>query len=155
MLTPPIEGQFYARVDDFGVHYDNGGVLTKDINDANVITSLVADQPLVAPRDTDANVFASRMKHKVVVDIDYPCVLIPSSTPGHFHLIIDKAMDAEVYFDLLENMAAAGIVEEGYADASRDQGRSAVRLPWIKKGAPSEIATAPQSFNPFEDVLPL
>lgn len=114
----------YAKVDNFGGHYDNGGTLTSQIDDANVITSMVKDNVTM---------------HKVVIDLDLPAALIPSSTPGHFHLYIDHAMSADAYWTLLNALAAAGLIEENYAQASIDQGRSAVRLPWIKKETDSDL----------------
>ena len=122
--VPPMEGQMYATVKDFGsadryLHGgDKGGTLTSHIEDANIITSMVKDNVTM---------------HKLVVDIDLPAVLVPSSTPGHFHLYIDHEIPAEAYWTLLRAMAAAGLVESNYAEASIDQGRSGVRLPWVKK----------------------
>jgi len=116
--TPPITGQMYAKVENFGSSYNNGGTLTNRIDDANIITSMV-----------ERNV----LHHKVVLDIDLPAVLLPSSTPGHFHLFIDHEIEAKTYWKLLRVMAKAGLIEEGYAEASINQGRSGVRLPWIKK----------------------
>ena len=128
--APPMEGQMYATVKDFGsanrYHGDDkGGILTSHIEDANVITSMVKDNVTM---------------HKLVVDIDLPAVLVPSSTPGHFHLYIDHAIPAEAYWTLLRAMAAAGLIEENYAEASIDQGRSGVRLPWVKKEVSETVA---------------
>ena len=35
---------------------------------------------------------------------------------------------------MLEAMAAAGIVQHGYVNASKKRGFTALRLPWVKKG---------------------
>src|SRR5579872_4116295 len=56
--------------------------------------------------------------HMPVLDIDFPCELIPSSTPGHFHLLINKAIRWPKYAELLEALASAGVIEYGYAKAS-------------------------------------
>jgi hypothetical protein len=68
-----------------------------------------------------------------VLDLDLPAQLIPSSTPGHFHLYLDVELSHSTYMDLLTALAAAGIIERGYADASRERGYTAVRLPWVRK----------------------
>ncbi|MBV9919827.1 MAG: hypothetical protein JOY78_03095 [Pseudonocardia sp.] len=72
-------------------------------------------------------------RHRVVLDIDLPAKLIPSSTPGHSHLYINHEMSWEDYTRLLNVLAEVGIVEPGYVRASLDRGYTAVRLPWIKK----------------------
>lgn len=72
-------------------------------------------------------------KHKVILDIDFPAQLIPSTTPGHFHLYLDKELSWADYSDLLEVLGDLGIIETGYANASVNRGYSAVRLPWVKK----------------------
>ena len=71
--------------------------------------------------------------HRVVLDIDHDAALIPSTTPGHFHLMIDVTMEFEKYEKLLTALAAAGIIEQGYANASIARGYSAIRPPWEKK----------------------
>lgn len=71
--------------------------------------------------------------HKPVLDIDLPVTLIESSTPGHFHLFIDKELPWHDYLKLLTVLAELGIIEEGYLSASKSRKHTAVRLPWIKK----------------------
>ena len=88
-----------------------------DIKDAHVITS----------HDPTTGM------HRPILDIDLPAALIPSSTPGHYHLYIDKPMEWDRYEDLLDALSAVGIIEEGYASASCDREYTSVRLPWIKK----------------------
>lgn len=68
-----------------------------------------------------------------VIDLDIPCRLIPSSTEGHFHLYIDKAVLIDDYWHLIDAMVEAGLVEPGYANASKARGYTAARLPWVKK----------------------
>lgn len=67
--------------------------------------------------------------------------LIGSSTEGHFHLYIDSLLDTGAYMTLLEAMAQAGVVEWGYYEASKVQGRTCLRinpdkheLPWPGEG---------------------
>lgn len=87
------------------------------IEDSDVISSELEDSPY----------------HKPVIDIDVPIRAFPSSTPGHFHLYIDHAIEWNDYVNLLKTMAIVGIVEAGYVDASIQRGATHVRLPWIKK----------------------
>lgn len=123
---PPLEGLLYSKVEDFGKNYGpaGAGTITTDIEQANVITSMIADRVT---------------HHKVVIDLDLPTKLVPSSTPGHFHLYIDHEMELEPYMKLLKALLEAGLVEEGYVNAAIARGHTAVRLPWIKKEAVSEI----------------
>jgi hypothetical protein len=90
-----------------------------DIYTANVVTSAVK------------GVFLPN--HRPVLDIDVPAYLVPSTTPGHSHLYIDKEMSWSQYARLLNVLVDAGIIEEGYLGASLARGDTTVRLPWIKK----------------------
>jgi hypothetical protein len=86
----------------------------------------------------DADIITSKVEgendwHKPILDIDFGAQLIPSSTPGHFHLYLDKAMSWYQYKKLLSALRQAGIIEPGYQQASVNRGYSAVRLPWIDK----------------------
>lgn len=83
---------------------------------ANVVTSLCPDGT-----------------HRPVLDLDFGAHLTPSSTPGHHHLFLDRAIPTEKYLNLLDALAEAGVIEHGYAEASRRRGFSAVRLPWVAK----------------------
>lgn len=84
---------------------------------ANVITSEIVGSSLHAP----------------VIDLDVPALLVPSTTLGHSHLYIDVPMRWDRYVRLLDALAHAGIIEEGYARASIARGFTAVRPPWVKK----------------------
>lgn len=86
---------------------------------ANLVTSLVADR-------------AGRW-HAPVLDLDFPAELVPSTTEGHFHLYLDHEIPEDRYFRLLDALADCGIIERGYASASKRRGFSAVRVPWVKK----------------------
>lgn len=86
-----------------------------------------------------ANMISSRVRgtdglvHKPVLDIDLPCVLLDSSTPGHHHLIINKPMPWETYVKLLDALAEAGVVEKGYANAAKFRGATFIRKPGVRK----------------------
>jgi len=128
--TPPLEGQTYRIVPDIDQVDSSKGdptyaIPTDDLEEATVITSRVAGEGDL---------------HKVVLDIDLPAQLIPSSTPGHFHLYIDKEIPWREYRHLLHALANAGVIEEGYAGASTARGYTAARLPWVRKPEP-EVGT--------------
>lgn len=78
--------------------------------------------------------------HRPVLDIDFPAALIPSSTAGHFHLYLDKQLSTSQYMKLLDALAEAGIIEQGYASVSEARGYTSARLPWIKKKSPGASA---------------
>ena len=72
--------------------------------------------------------------HRPVLDIDFPAALVPSTTPGHFHLYLDRALSWDDYEKLLRVLAEVGIIEQGYANVSIERRHTAVRVPWIRKG---------------------
>lgn len=98
--------------------YAAGHEFTDDIDKADVITSIAG---------------GGRDAHRPVLDIDLPVAVIPSSTPGHSHLYLDKEMPWDTYQELLRALEAAGIVEPGYVSASIERQYTSVRLPWIRK----------------------
>lgn len=125
MNKPPLDGVLLAKIENLMDDYDhvpnepNIVQLTADADEANVITSISSSDP---------------RNHKLVLDIDIPAVLIPSSTSGHFHLLIDKELTWSKYEKLLDALATAEVITPEYADHSKRKGFTAVRLPWIKKG---------------------
>ena len=56
--------------------------------------------------------------HSVAIDIDKPCLLIESRTPGHYHLYIDSLTTWPNYKNLLEALATCGVIEPGYLQAA-------------------------------------
>lgn len=119
----PLDGQVLQTVTNLDT-YDvvSGRYDTSDPEAAQVITSRTA---------------ADHRKHKVIIDLDMPAQLIPSSTEGHFHLYIDHEMDWTAYAKLLTALGEAGILEPGYVRASLERELTAVRLPWVKKPEPA------------------
>lgn len=67
--------------------------------------------------------------HRPVLDIDFGAALVPSGTPGHFHLYLDKLMKWGDYSALMTALMDAGIIEPGYDLASQERGYSSARLP--------------------------
>lgn len=124
---PAWAGRSFWHVPDLDTMPDSEG-------DANVVYDLNNDQRVKLQCDTleagaVANVVGSELHHQPhdtpdgmrlhapVLDIDYPARLVPSSTPGHFHLYLDKPMPWPRYAFLLWALSVAGIIEPGYARA--------------------------------------
>lgn len=74
--------------------------------------------------DEQATMVSSELKgcagyHSPILDIDFPARLVPSTTPGHFHLYLDGiALPWKHYARLLRALERAGILEPGYVEAS-------------------------------------
>jgi hypothetical protein len=93
-----------------------------------------------APVDSlaKANIVSSKVRgsedrHILALDIDFPAMLIPSSTEGHFHLYVDKEMSWPQLELVLETLAYAGVIEGGYAKASISRRHTSLRTPWTSK----------------------
>lgn len=71
--------------------------------------------------------------HTVAIDVDHHVRVVPSSTPGHYHLFIDVPMPWSKYRRLLKALSKAGIIEEGYYRVSVARKQTFLRLPWIRK----------------------
>lgn len=112
------------------------GTADIDTNDYEVEFGKTVITP--GPLD-EANVVTSRVgvgeTHKVAIDLDMDAALIPSTTPGHHHLIIDHQMSWDDYSDLLHRLCEVGLIQEGYLNASLKRGATVLRTPWTKKGA--------------------
>jgi hypothetical protein len=102
---------------------------------SNTYVSGAMSPPIVHP--TRSNLVGSKYgdKHLPVIDLDMPCVLLDSSTPGHHHLYIDREVDEDKYFKLLDALVDAGLVQRGFAWAARKNGQTYVRKPGVRKGA--------------------
>ena len=113
-IETPIRRMYYseelATGKTTGYNQTTPGVEVNTENEANLISSLTVNNT-----------------HAPVIDLDLPVRLLPSRTPGHYHLYIDVEMDSSDYFELLMVMSKVGLVEEGYYEASRRKGASYVR----------------------------
>lgn len=72
-------------------------------------------------------------KHLPIFDIDHSVLSWETTTPGHYHLVIDRPMSESHYLYLLDAMVKVGLVQEGYARASRKRKAAWLRMPWTKK----------------------
>ncbi|QNN99734.1 hypothetical protein PBI_ROPE_75 [Mycobacterium phage Rope] len=80
-----------------------------------------------------ARIYKSEGKHRVLLDLDCPHVYVPSSTPGHGHLIIDVPQDWNTYKRLLQLLGDMGILQYGYVDASFKREETWLRAPGVPK----------------------
>jgi len=67
--------------------------------------------------------------HAPAIDLDFPAYLVESSTPGHFHLYLEKEIPLDKYLKVLEAMMEAGLVERGFYNAARSREATFLRLP--------------------------
>lgn len=76
----------------------------------NVITSHAVDSEL----------------HRPCLDLDGPVRIVSSTTPGHFHLFLDRDVDWDDYVAFLDAAAKIGLVEKGWVDAAKREGCTCV-----------------------------
>ena len=110
---------------------------------AETLPARVSDYNYDPPRETvsrvdrrDANLICSDLpdgNHMLVVDIDLPAALVPSSTPGHYHLYIGETMTWRQYKRVLRAMYRAGLIQYGFYAAAKRRGYTSVRPPWVRK----------------------
>ncbi len=117
------------KVEEWSAAYDGKLVASRaipvsDPDEADLITSGIATSG------------SPSSWHTVMLDLDVPAVLVPSTTEGHSHLYIDVPVRWEVYQELLAVLAKAKILESGYVAASRNRGFTSLRLPWVRKATP-------------------
>jgi hypothetical protein len=107
------------------------------VNDPNAPDSSEAGAPDETRRqvatEEEANLVGSWVGsldyHLPVLDIDrVPIRLVPSSTPGNFHLYIDQPVTWDEFSNLLDALAACRIVEAGYVAACKARKQAFVRL---------------------------
>lgn len=112
--------------------------------DSNVTYSKEEREP--ATSIADANVSTSiredaQDSHALLLDLDVPAWLVPSSTKGHSHLYVDVKIPTSTYYTLLDALADAGVIQRGYANSSKRRGGTSLRLPWVKKPDTAEKPT--------------
>jgi len=112
----PRVHKFIKVLNATGDDYQGDDAVTTSEQEANIVTS-----------------YLGGVLHAPVLDIDFGAQLIPSSTPGHFHLYFEKAMTWDKYCGLLKALGDVGILEAGYVKASLRRGYSSVRKPGVYK----------------------
>lgn len=93
-------------------------------------------------------------QHRPVMDFDIPARYVPSTTPGHGHLYIDKPMKWEDYTKLLKVLGEVGILEPGYVAAAIRRQATFVRPEWVKEPAKEDEEFGPAKFS-AEPVFPV
>jgi hypothetical protein len=71
---------------------------------------------LAEPADESGNLVGSLTnhgRHMPALDIDFPARLIPSKTPGHYHLYLDIPLSYMQYLKLVDTLTEVGILAEG------------------------------------------
>jgi hypothetical protein len=116
-------GVAWSRGSDEGDFGNDGRTPHHQLAGAEAMGSLIHD----GGPDPDSK------EHVFVLDLDHKAVLIPSSTSGHHHLIVNHTVMQDDYFKALDVLCEIGLVEEGYRDASKIRGEAFLRLPWIRK----------------------
>lgn len=128
---PAVYRRRYASTMDSPVYVSDDLEEPTEGKPANVVTSIVGE----IPDPTFA--FGPEDLHAPALDIDIPMEVIPSSTPGHCHLFFPSLrLTWPKYRTLLDALAAAGILEPGYVEASKGNGCTVLRLPGVRKYAP-------------------
>lgn len=112
-----LAGKADLESNDYEIEFGKTKIEPGPLNEANVVTSRVGVGE----------------SHKVAIDIDMDAALVPSSTPGHFHLIIDRELSWTSYAQLLIALESAGLIQTGYLNASLKRGATVLRTPWTKK----------------------
>lgn len=126
-----MRSRTFAKVQDFSDSCAPDGKLNDatpcDEEHANLISSLLEESEGIDPFSTPGD------KHALTLDIDMEARLLPSSTPGHYHLFIDRVLTWEQYVVVLQALAFAGIIEDGYFRAALRQKQTYVRKPGVTK----------------------
>jgi hypothetical protein len=84
-----------------------------------------------------ANLVGSKVNdniHLPLFDIDYNASLHPSTTPGHYHLYLNKPITWRKYKRVIKAMAKAGLVQDGFCKYTIQRKQAFLRPPGVKKG---------------------
>lgn len=115
---------------------DNVDLLEANAIGSYVLGSAEPTEVVVDPwddRKTEVKLDKRQGKHRVLLDLDVQHVYVPSSTPGHGHLIIDVHQDFNTVLALLNMMFDMGILQSGFASATKTRGETWLRAPGVKK----------------------
>ena len=82
--------------------------------------------------DPDGPVYGSECEpglHLAMFDVDIDAMLVPSRTPGHWHLYFDRRLTWRQYKKLMKAMAAADIIDRKWVSANLSRKQSFLRVP--------------------------
>jgi hypothetical protein len=91
--------------------------------------------------------------HMPVIDLDLPCMLVESSTPGHFHLYVNKEMSFGQMLNMLQMMTDAGVVQPGFNRFTRERGEAFVRYPGVTKANEKAKTPLAGTEDDLEDIF--
>lgn len=153
-LNVRIQDAEHAGVDDPGQPLDKPHKTIQQLVDAGVLkdervpAQFLLEAEAVGSKIVNDAYYSNHLKtphHYVILDIDYSVLALPSSTPGHYHLIFDKIISARQWRTLMKSLSRAGLIESGYSRWSRYRGEAYLRLPWIRKGSERDDAATAMS----------
>lgn len=113
-----------------------------------LIEKLTAPVEPAGPGDLDRVTLVSSVGsdglHRAVLDLDFPAAIVPSTTPGHVHLYLDKPTTWIRYALFLVGCGVAGYIEWTNIAVSLWRRTTMVRPPWVRKriAAAGEDVTA-------------
>lgn len=115
--SPTESGRLHFRVDSLNDPSAGKEVcLSVPLDEANLVASLRGDG-----------------LHSPAFDIDSPVHVVPSSTPDHYHLYLERPITWRTYRRLLRAFERAGYIENAVYWRSLDRGATFLRLPWVTK----------------------
>ena len=82
--------------------------------------------------------------HMPVIDLDFPCELVASSTPGCFHLYLNMPVAWDACVLILDGLLNAGLIQPGWYDGCIRNGFMRVRHPDHPKTRPVYGPPAPE-----------
>lgn len=125
-----------ARVEVFdqhGRHLAYSPTLTKVKHGNDDSGKKASPFHLVMDPDDEPNLVTSKTRwgtHRPILDLDFACRLIPSQTPGKFHLYMDGIeVSEDDWRNVLDALADANIIQRKWADNINTNGAVALRLP--------------------------
>lgn len=95
--------------------------------------------------------------HQPVFDLDFAAELLPSSTPGHFHLYLNREISWRKYKKVLKAMMKAGLIEPGWYKMTVERHAGHLRAPaLVKEESPrtdTEVVEAVEKLQVLEEEL--
>jgi hypothetical protein len=111
---------------------------------ATLVSSNRGDYMHLPALDLDWNADDRVGNPLVTYGIQGDYLLVPSSTPGHWHLFVDQSLTWREYSGLLDQLRKTGFITEGYAWLCTHMRQSMVRVPGrFKTGVGSFYDTTP------------